>query len=119
MKGLGYYITVFVDEFQSQMAYRTLKGKSGAISEDELKLVRDISKCSPASEYLDSNTFNDMRQAFTNGFGDRNLGEFARGAKLGTKIGKKWCVDILILAIQYAREESSSLIYDATYESLF
>jgi hypothetical protein len=119
MKKLGYYISVFVEEFQSQMAYRTLKGKSGPISEDELKLVRDLSKCSPASEYLDSNTLNEMREAFKNGFGDQNLGEFARAAKLGTKVGKKWCVDIVILAIQYAREEAPSLIYDATFESLF
>ena len=115
MKGVGYYIVIFMEEFNSRMTYHTSKFIT---SEDEQKLVRDVVRCTPASDYLDSDTLNEMRKAFAKGFGDRDVQEFARAARLSAKMGNKWCVDILILSIHYAREKGPSLIYDATFQSL-
>ena len=119
MHGPFYYVSVFMEEFQTRMTYHTIKkyNSAGPVSPEELNLAKDLSKCGPAAEYLNQETFNEMRKALISGFGDRDMGEFARAAKLGTKVGKKYCVDILILAIHYAREEGPSLVKWATYES--
>ena len=123
MKGPQYYVGVFLEEFQSRMTYHAFRKyygydpSSGPLSEEELNLVKDLAKCGPAADFLDKETLQEMRKALASGFGDRNLGEFARAAKLGAKVGKKYCVDILILAIHYAREEGPSLVKWATFES--
>lgn len=122
MHGPHYFLTIFIEEFQSRMTYHAYRkynygDSSGPLSQEELKLVNDLSKCGPAADFLDRETFNEMKKAFVSGFGNRDVGEFARAAKLGAKVGKKYCVDILILAIHYAREEGPSLVKWATFES--
>jgi hypothetical protein len=85
MKSWGYYIGIFVEEFNTQMTYQT-GIKQGPISEKELRLVKDLRRCDSASDYLDAETLNEMKNAFVNGLGNLDLGEFARVAKLGAKV---------------------------------
>jgi len=54
-----------------------------------------------------------------NGMGSKDIVEVARTAKLGAKLGQKWCGDILLLSIACTREERPSIIRDAPIESLF
>ena len=47
MKGIGYYIEIWVLEFTGQLKYRTTGGEE--VKEEEMKLVRDLNKCLPVS----------------------------------------------------------------------
>ena len=116
MKGPRYYLNIWVSEFGDRMNYHTNRGNP--IKKEEMDLIRDLDKCKNAADYLDPDTLEAMKEALIKGFSDRDMGEFARGAKMGAKMGKKWCVDILILAIEYARTEGTELIRDATYSTL-
>ena len=117
MKSPGYYVKIWIDEFTSRMTYHTTGGQM--VNEEEVKLARDLARCSPLSDSFDAETVASFRQALKEGFGNRNLEEVARAARLGAKVGKAWCASIVVLAIEYARTDGSELIKSATYESLF
>lgn len=119
MKNIAYYISIFADEFKDRMAYHSLKtGRTGSITEEELKLVRDLNKCSPVSSYLSEPFVDQMKEFLQNGFENRDVGEFARAAKLSAKVGNKWCIDILLLSIKWSRENGAGLIREATIQAL-
>lgn len=52
--GWRYYLSIFVDNYNSQIAYHNCQtNKDGYVAcDDDLLLVRDINQCSPASDYL-------------------------------------------------------------------
>jgi len=115
-----YYLSVWLDEFNSRWTYHNCKaGTTGPICEDEVKVLKDIASCSPASDYLEKSDIDIMKKFVESGVMSEDIGEFARAAKLNTKVGKKWCVDILLVAINWTIQNGPGLIRDATIEALY
>ena len=119
-RGLGYYCAVWIDEFNSRWTYHNCKtGETGPLCDDEVKVLKDLGSCTPASDYLDKSYVNKMKSFLTTGFGNQDVGEFARAAKLDAKVGKKWCVDIILVAINWTIQNGPGIIKDATMEALY
>lgn len=117
---LKYYLAVWLDEFNSRWTYHSCKsGTNGPICEDEVKVLKDISSCTPASDYLDEAYVNKMQKFLESGAMSEDIGEFARAAKLNAQVGKKWCVDIILVAISWTIQNGPGLIRDATIEALY
>ena len=47
------------------------------------------------------------------------MNAFARDAKLNARVGKKWCVDIILVAVNWTLENGAGIIKDATMEALY
>ena len=60
-----------------------------------------------------------MQQFLEKGVITEDIGEFARAAKFDAKVGKKWCVDILLIAINWTIQNGPGLIKEATVEALY
>ena len=114
-----YYLAVWLDEFNSRWTYHNCQNDiTGQICGDEVKILKDLGSCTPASDYLDKLDLNKMRKSLETGVMIEDVNEFARSAKLNAKIGKKWCVDILLVSIQWTIINGPGIIKDATISAL-
>lgn len=117
--GFRYYLSVWLDEFNSRWTYHNCKNNMGGpICGDEVKILNDLASCSPASDYLETSDLNKMRQFLESGVMGEDVDVFARSAKFNAKIGKKWCVDILLVSIKWSITNGPGIIKDATIAAL-
>lgn len=60
--------------------------------------------------YLDESYVNKMQKFLESGVMSEDIGEFTRAAKLNAQVGKKWCVNIILVAINWTIQNGPGLI---------
>lgn len=121
MRLFPYYGSAFQDEFGISWIESNCydpPGANGEICGDEAKVITDIAKCTPAREYLESSTLNRFRQFLTDEVCEDPDGSFRQAAQIGAKMGKKWCVDILLVSVKWTLENGPGTIKDALIYAL-